>query len=129
MFFFVDNPVARQQARIAIAATMIITLIICAFGIFEAAVKKQAHDYGYDHVNAVLYSNPDIDLSRRSIQFARALTGDTDPVYDACVEHYPNEFVSEHMNGLAQTLFGDAAIGWVIDGIDDAFDEFLGERK
>ena len=129
MFFFVDNSIARQQARIAITAIIIIALVICAFGIFEATVKKQAYDYGYNTTNDVLYSDPDIALSKQAIRFARALTGGTDPVYNTCVDKFPEAFVANNMNSLSQKLFGDAALEWVIDGIDDAFDEFLGERK
>lgn len=123
------NPVFTTKTKIIIAVILIAVILMASFWIFEATVKRQAYDYGYDQVNAVLYANPDVSLSRRAIQFSRALTGSTDPVYDAAVERYPNEFVNEHMSGLAQKLFSNEALEWVIDGIDDAFDEFLGERK
>lgn len=127
--YVADHAVFTTKTKIIIAVILVVVILMASFWIFEASVKKQAHDYGYDHVNTVLYANPDVALSRRAIQFSRALTGSTDPVYDAAVERYPNEFVTEHMNGLVQKLFGDEALEWVIDGIDDAFDEFLGERK
>lgn len=124
--YVATNPVFTTKTKIIIAVILVAVILMASFWIFEASVKKQAYDYGYDQVNAVLYSNPDVALSRRAIQFSRALTGSTDPVYDAAAERYPNEFVTEHMNGLAQRLFGDEALEWVIDGIDAAFDEFLG---
>lgn len=123
------HPVFTGKAKILIAVIIIAALLLAAFWIFEASVKHQAYDYGYEHTTSVLYSTPDVALSRRAIQFSRALTGSTDPVYDACIERYPHEFVTEHLDGLAKKLFGDEALEWVIDGIDDAFDEFLGERK
>lgn len=116
-------------AVIIIAAILIAAILMPVFWMFEASVKSQAYDYGYEQTNNILYSNPDIALSKQAIRFARALTGSTDPVYDACIERYPHKFVTEQLNGLAKTLFGDEALEWVIDGIDDAFDEFLGERK
>lgn len=117
------------KTKILIAVIIIAALLMAAFWMFEASVKRQAYDYGYEQANSILYSNPDITLSKQAIRFARALTGSTDPVYDACIERYPHEFVTEHLDGLAKKLFGDEALEWVIDGIDDAFDEFLGERK
>lgn len=123
------HPVFTYRAKILIAVIIIAAILMAAFWMFEASVKRQAYDYGYEHTSSVLYSNPDITLSKQAIRFARALTGSTDPVYDACVERYPNEFVTEHLDGLAKKLFGDEALEWVIGGVDDAFDEFLGERK
>lgn len=123
------HPVFTCKTKILIAVILIAAILIAAFWIFEASVKRQAYDYGYEQTNNILYSNPDTTLSKQAIRFARALTGSTDPVYDACIERYPNEFVTEHLDGLAKKLFGDEALEWVIDGIDDAFDDFLGERK
>lgn len=123
------NPVFTRRAKILIAVILIAAILMAAFWIFETSVKRQAYDYGYEHTSSVLYSNPDITLSKQAIRFARALTGSTDPVYDACIEQYSHEFVTEHLDGLAKKLFGDEALECVIDGIDDAFDEFLGERK
>lgn len=123
------HPVFTCRANILIAVILIAAILMASFWIFETSVKRQAYDYGYEQTNSILYSNPDITLSKQAIQFARALTGSTDPVYDACIERYPHEFVTEHLDGLAKKLFGDEALEWVIDGIDDAFDEFLGERK
>lgn len=123
------HAVFTSKTKIIIAVIIIAALLMAAFWIFEALVKRQAYDYGYEQANSILYSNPDITLSKQAIRFARALTGSTDPVYDACIERYPHEFVTEHLNGLAKKLFGDEALEGVIDGIDDAFDEFLGERK
>lgn len=123
------HAVFTNGMKVLIAVIIIAALLMAAFWIFEASVKRQAYDYGYEQANSILYSNPDITLSKQAIRFARALTGSTDPVYDACVERYPHEFVTEQLNGLAKKLFGDEALEWVIDGIDDAFDEFLGERK
>lgn len=123
------HAVFTSKTKILIAVIIIAALLIPSFWIFETSVKRQAYDYGYEQANSILYSNPDITLSKQAIRFARALTGSTDPVYDACIERYPHEFVTEHLNGLAKKLFGDEALEWVIDGIDDAFDEFLGERK
>lgn len=123
------HAVFTGKTKIFIAVIIIAALLMAAFWMFEASVKRQAYDYGYEQANSILYSNPDITLSKQAIRFARALTGSTDPVYDACIERYPHEFIKEQLNGLAKTLFGDEALEWVIDGIDDAFDEFLGERK
>lgn len=123
------HAVFTSKTKIIIAVIIIVALLMAAFWIFEASVKRQAYDYGYEQANSILYSNPDITLSKQAIRFARALTGSTDPVYDACIERYPHEFVTEHLDGLAKKLFGDESLDWVIDGIDDAFDEFLGERK
>lgn len=123
------HAVFTSKTKIIIAAMIITALLMAAFWIFEASVKRQAYDYGYEQANSILYSKPDITLSKQAIRFARALTGSTDPVYDACIERYPHEFVTEHLDGLAKKLFGDESLDWVIDGIDDAFDEFLGERK
>lgn len=123
------HPVFTGKTKILIAVIIIAALLMAAFWMCEASVKRQAYDYGYNHTNSVLYSNPDVALSRRAIQFSRALTGSTDPVYDACIERYPHEFVTEQLHGLTKKLFGDEALEWVMDGIDDAFDEFLGERK
>lgn len=123
------HAVFTNGMKVLIAVIIIAALLMAAFWIFEASVKRQAYDYGYEQANSILYSNPDITLSKQAIRFARALTGSTDPVYDACIERYPHEFVTEQLNGLAKKLFGDEALEWVIDGIDDAFDEFLGERK
>lgn len=123
------HAVFTNRMKVLIAVIIIAALLMAAFWIFEASVKRQAYDYGYKQANSILYSNPDITLSKQAIRFARALTGSTDPVYDTCVERYPHEFVTEQLNGLAKKLFGDEALEWVIDGIDDAFDEFLGERK
>lgn len=123
------HAVFTNRMKVLIAVIIIAALLMAAFWIFEASVKRQAYDYGYEQANSILYSNPDITLSKQAIRFARALTGSTDPVYDACIERYPHEFVTEQLNGLAKKLFGDEALEWVIDGIDDAFDEFLGERK
>lgn len=117
------------KTKIVIAVIAIAIILMADFWMFEASVKRQAYDYGYEQTNSILYSNPDITLSKQAIQFARALTGSTDPVYDACIERYPHEFVTEHLDGLAKKLFGDEALEWVIDGVDDALDEFLGERK
>ena len=123
------HPMFTCRAKILIAVILIAAILMASFWIFETSVKRQAYGYGYEQTNSILYSNPDITLSKQAIQFARALTGSTDPVYDACIERYPHEFVTEHLDGLAKKLFGDEALEWVIDGIDDAFDEFLGERK
>ena len=123
------HPVFTGKTKILIAVIIIVAILMAAFWMFETSVKRQAYDYGYEQTNSILYSNPDITLSKQAIRFARALTGSTDPVYDACIERYPREFVTEHLDGLAKKLFGDEALEWVIDGIDDAFDEFLGERK
>lgn len=123
------HPVFTSKTKILIAVIIIAAILMAAFWMFEASVKRQAYDYGYEQTNSILYSNPDITLSKQAIRFARALTGSTDPVYDACIERYPHEFVTEHLDGLAKKLFGDEALEWVMDGIDDAFDEFLGERK
>lgn len=123
------HAVFTNGMKVLIAVIIIAALLMAAFWIFEASVKRQAYDYGYEQANNILYSNPDITLSKQAIRFARALTGSTDPVYDACIERYPHEFVTEHLDGLAKKLFGDEALEWVIYGIDDAFDEFLGERK
>ena len=123
------HPVFTCRAKILIVVVLIVAILMAAFWIFEISVKRQAYGYGYEQTNSILYSNPDITLSKQAIRFARALTGSTDPVYDACIERYPHEFVTEHLDGLAKKLFGDEALEWVIDGIDDAFDEFLGERK
>lgn len=123
------HAVFTSKTKVLIAVIIIIALLMAAFWIFEASVKRQAYDYGYEQANSILYSNPDITLSKQAILFARALTGSTDPVYDACIERYPHEFVTEHLDGLAKKIFGDEALEWVMDGIDDAFDEFLGERK
>ena len=123
------HAVFTSKTKILIAVIIIAALLMAAFWIFEASVKRQAYDYGYEQANSILYSDPDITLSKQAIRFARALTGSTDPVYDACIERYPREFVTDQLNGLAKKLFGDEALEWVIDGIDDAFDEFLGERK
>ena len=124
-----NHAVFTSKTKVLIAVIIIVALLMAAFWIFEASVKRQAYDYGYEQTNSVLYSNPDITLSKQAIRFARALTGSTDPVYDACIERYPYEFVTEQLNGLTKKLFGDEALEWVMDGIDDAFDEFLGERK
>lgn len=123
------HAVFTSKTKILIAVIIIAALLMAAFWIFEASVKRQAYDYGYEQANSILYSNPDITLSKQAIRFARALIGSTDPVYDACIERYPHEFITEHLDGLAEKLFGDEALEWVMDGIDDAFDEFLGERK
>lgn len=123
------HPVFTCRAKILIAVILIAAFLMAAFWIFETSVKRQAYSYGYEQASSILYSNPDISLSKQAIRFARALTGSTDPVYDACVERYPHEFVTEHLDGLATKLFGDEALEWVIDGIDNAFYEFLGERK
>lgn len=123
------HAVFTSKTKILIAVIIIAALLLAAFWMFEASVKRQAYDYGYEQTNSILYSNPDITLSKQAIRFTRALTGSTDPVYDACIERYPHEFVTEHLDGLAKKLFGDEALEWIIDGIDDAFDEFLGERK
>ena len=123
------HPVFTCRAKILIAAILMAAILMAAFWIFETSVKRQAYSYGYEQTNSILYSNSDITLSKQAIRFARALTGSTDPVYDACIERYPHEFVTEHLDGLAKKLFGDEALEWVIDGIDNAFDEFLGERK
>lgn len=123
------HPVFTCRAKILIAVILIAAIFMAAFWIFETSVKRQAYNYGYEQTNSILYSNSDITLSKQAIRFARALTGSTDPVYDACIERYPHEFVTEHLDGLAKKLFGDEALEWVIDGIDDAFDDFLGERK
>lgn len=123
------HSVLTGKTKILIAVIIIAAILMAVFWIFETSVKRQAYDYGYERTNNILYSNPDITLSKQAIRFARALTGSTDPVYDACIEQYPNEFVIEHLDGLAKKLFGDEALEWVIDGIDYAFDEFLGERK
>lgn len=123
------HSVLTGKTKILIAMIIIAAILMAVFWMFETSVKRQAYDYGYESTSSVLYSNPDITLSKQAIRFARALTGSTDPVYDACIERYPNEFVTEHLDGLAKKLFGDEALEWVIDGIDDAFDEFLGERK
>lgn len=123
------HAVFTSKTKIIIAVIIIAALLMAAFWIFEASVKRQAYDYGYEQANSILYSNPDITLSKQAIRFARALTGSTDPVYDACIERYPHEFVTEQLNGLVKKLFSDESLEWVIDGIDDAFDEFLGERK
>lgn len=123
------HPVFTGKTKIVIAVIIIAAIIMAAFWMFETSVKRQAYGYGYEQTNSILYSNPDITLSKQAIRFARALIGSTDPVYDACVERYPNEFVTEHLDGLAKKLFGDEALEWVMDGIDDAFDEFLGERE
>ena len=123
------HAVFTGKTKILIAVIIIAALLMAAFWTCEASVKRQAYDYGYKCTNSVLYSNPDIALSKQAIRFARALTGSTDPVYDACIERYPHEFVTEQLHGLTKKLFGDEALEWVMDGIDDAFDEFLGERK
>lgn len=123
------HSVLTGKTKILIAVIIIAAIFMASFWIFETSVKHQAYGYGYEQTNSILYSNPDITLSKQAIRFARALTGSTDPVYDACIERYPNEFVTEHLDGLAKKLFGDEALEWVIDGIDDAFDEFLGERE
>lgn len=123
------HAVFTSKTKILIAVIIIAAILMAAFWMLEASVKMRAYDYGYEQANSILYSNPDITLSKQAIRFARALTGSTDPVYDACIERYPHEFVTEQLNGLAKTLFGDEALEWVMDGIDDAFDEFLGERK
>lgn len=123
------NPVFTTKTKIIIAVIMIAVILMASFWIFEATIKRQAYDYGYEQANSILYSNPDIALSKQAIRFVRALTGSTDPVYDACIERFPREFVTDNLSGLSKTLFGDEALEWVIDGIDDAFDEFLGERK
>lgn len=123
------NPVFTTKTKIIIAVLLVTVILLASFWIFEATVKRQAYDYGYEQANSILYSNPDVALSKQAIRFARALTGSTDPVYDACIERFPKEFSSDHLGGLSKTLFGDEALEWVIDGIDDAFDEFLGERK
>lgn len=123
------HPVFTSKTKIIIAIILVAVILLASFWIFEATVKKQAYDFGHNTTNDVLYSDPDIALSKQAIRFARALTGGTDPVYNTCVAKFPEAFVTEHMSGLAQKLFGDEALEWVIDGIDDAFDEFLGERK
>lgn len=123
------NPVFTTKTKIIIAVLLVTVILLASFWIFEATVKRQAYDYGYEQANSILYSNPDVALSKQAIRFARALTGSTDPVYDACIERFPKEFSSDYLSGLSKTLFGDEALEWVIDGIDDAFDEFLGERK
>lgn len=123
------HSVLTGKTKIVIAVIIIAAILIAAFWMFEASIKRQAYDYGYEQTNSILYSNPDITLSKQAIQFARALTGSTDPVYDACIERYPHEFVTEHLDGLAKKLFDDEALEWVIDGIDAAFDEFLGEKE
>ena len=123
------HPVFTCRTKILIAVILIAAILMAAFWIFETSIKRQAYSYGYEQTNSILYSNSDILLSKQAIRFARALTGSTDPVYDACIERYPHEFVTEHLAGLANKLFGDEALEWVIDGIDDAFDDFLGERK
>lgn len=123
------HPVFTCRAKILIVVILIAAILMASFWMFETYIKRQAYSYGYEQTNSILYSNSDITLSKQAIRFARALTGSTDPVYDACIERYPNEFVTEHLDGLAKKLFGDEALEWVIDGIDDAFDDFLGERK
>jgi hypothetical protein len=123
------HPVFTCRAIILISVILVAAIFMAAFWMFEAHVERQAYDYGYEHTNSVLYSTPDVVPSRRAIQVFRALTDSTDPVYDACIERYPHEFVTEHLDELAKKLFRDEALEWVIDGIDDAFDEFLGERK
>ena len=123
------NPVFTTKTKIIIAVFLVTVILMASFWIFEATIKRQAYDYGYEQANSILYSNPDVALSKQAIRFARALTGSTDPVYDACIERFPREFASDYLSGLSKTLFGDEALEWVIDGIDDAFDEFLGERK
>lgn len=123
------HSVLTGKTKILIAVIIIAAILMTVFWMFETSVKRQAYSYGYEQTNSILYSNPDITLSKQAIRFARALTGSTDPVYDACVERYPHEFVTEHLDGLANKLFGNEALEWVIDGIDDAFDEFLGEGK
>lgn len=127
--YIAANPVLTTKTKIIIAVILIAVILMASFWIFEATIKRQAYDYGYEQANSILYSNPDIALSKQAIRFARALTGSTDPVYDACIMRFPADFVSNHLSGLAETLFSDEALEWVIDGIDDAFDEFLGERK
>lgn len=123
------NPVLTTKTKIIIAVILIAVILMASFWIFEATIKRQAYDYGYEQANSILYSNPDMALSKQAIRFVRALTGSTDPVYDACIERFPREFVTDNLSGLSKTLFGDEALEWVIDGIDDAFDEFLGDRK
>lgn len=123
------NPVFTTKTKIIIAVILLTAILMASFWIFEASVKRQAYNYGYEQTNSILYSNPDVALSKQAIRFARALTGSTDPVYDTCVMKFPEDFASNHLDGLAETLFSDEALEWVIDGIDDAFDEFLGERK
>lgn len=127
--YVATNPVFTTKAKIIIAVILVAVILMASFWIFEATVKKQAYDYGYNTTNDVLYSDPDIALSKQAIRFARALTGGTDPVYNTCVDKFPEAFVANNMSSLSQKLFGDEALEWVIDGIDDAFDEFLGERK
>lgn len=123
------HPVFTTKTKIIIAVILLTVNLMASFWIFEAAVKRQAYDYGYEQANSILYSNPDIALSKQAIRFARALTGSTDPVYDTCIERFPREFANDRLSGLSKALFGDEALEWVMDGIDDAFDEFLGERK
>ena len=123
------HSVLTGKTKILIAVIIIAAILMAAFWIFETSIKRQAYSYGYEQTNNILFSNPDITLSKQAIRFARALTGSTDPVYDACIERYPHEFVTEHLDGLAKNLFGDEALDCVIDGIDAAFDEFLVERE
>lgn len=96
---------------------------------FEASVQRRAYNYGYDHATSMLYSCPDVALRRRSIQRFRVATGHADPVYGACIVMYPHKFVTEQLSVSAKKLFGGKAINWVKDGINDAFDVFLKERK
>ena len=96
---------------------------------FEAAVRRKAYNYGYEQANSVIYSNPDVTLTRQAIHFSRVFTGHADPVYCACVTLYPRKFVTEQLNVTAQKLFSGEALKWVKDGINDAFNDFLGERK
>lgn len=124
-----ENAVFTAKAILITAILLILAILFTATWILTVTVRRQAYDYGYEQTNSVLYSNPDIALSKQAIRFARALTGGTDPVYDACIMRFPKDFVSNRLSGLSKTLFGDEALEWVIDGIDDAFDEFLGERK
>lgn len=125
-----ENAVFPTKAILIFSIILIVAaLLMAAVWIWAATVKGQAYDYGYKQANSILYSNPDIALSKQAIRFARALTGSTDPVYDACIERFPREFANVRLSGLSKALFGDEALEWVMDGIDDAFDEFLGERK
>lgn len=124
-----ENAVFTAKSILIIAIILIVTILVTATWILAVTVKRQAYDYGYEQADSILYSNPDVALSKQAIRLARALTGSTDPVYDACIERFPREFTRDRLSGLSKALFGDEALEWVIDGIDDAFDEFLGERK
>ena len=96
---------------------------------FEKSVRRRAYNYGYSRAFSALYSSPDVALRRLIIQSFRVVTGDTDPVYCACIALYPRKFVREQLSVSAKKLFSGEALNGVKAGIDAAFDDFLREKE